>query len=132
MFRKAHLMIVLMLMMLVAVPFASAQDETFGLSAEDFALFTSQDFMSFDSLSFDFSLNFAASGMPDDNATVSLTGSGLFGQDDAGMPAGSFNVSGAANASGDETPVDLQLVIVDGFIYFNMGDGSGWLGQPLD
>ena len=132
MFRKAHFLIFILLLMLVVVPLTAAQDGMFGLSADDFALFTSQDFSDFETIGFDFSVAFAASGMPSDNASVSLSGSGLFGEDDSGMPVGTLTVSGAANDGSDETPINVELVIVDGFIYFNMGDGSGWIGQPLD
>lgn len=131
MFRKAPFVIVLALLMLVVAPFALAQEETFGLSAEDYALFTSQD-ANFDSISFDFALALDVSGVPGSETTVNFSGSGLFGESDAGLPVGSFNLSGNANTDGEDTPVDVQVVIVDGVAYLNLGDESGWIGQPLD
>jgi hypothetical protein len=116
--------------MLAAVPFAMAQEETFGLSAEDFALLSSPN-MDADSATFDYSIALNVTGAPDGDVIVALSGAGAFAMDEAGSPIGSLTVTGTADAEGESTPVNMEFVLVDNVIYFNMGDGN-WVGQPLD
>ncbi len=120
----------LLAVLLAVVPAAFAQ-ETFGLSAEDFALFSSPN-MDADSLSFDFAVDLNVTGSPDGDVAVALTGTGVVGMDAAGMPVADITLSGNADMAGSSTPVNIQLRAVDGILYFDLGDGSGWLGQPLD
>lgn len=131
MHRKLCLtLLLLMAFMLAVVPFAMAQEETFGLSAEDFALFSSPN-MDADSASFDYSIDVNVTGAPDGDVVVNLSGAGAFGMDASGNVVGSLTITGAANAAGDSTPLNMELRIVDNILYFNMGDGN-WMGQGLD
>jgi hypothetical protein len=125
------LLFTVMLALLAAVPFTLAQEETFGLSAEDFALFTSQNADS-DALGFDFAVDLSVTGAPEGNVVVDLSGSGAFGMDAAGMPVGTLDLSGSADVGAGSQPFSLQVIMVDGIVYFNLGDGSGWMGQSLD
>jgi hypothetical protein len=132
MHRKLCLTLFLVLaLLLAAVPFAMAQEETFGLSAEDFALLTSPN-MDADSATFDYSVDLSVTGSPDGDVMVTLSGAGAFALDEAGNPVGSLTVTGTADASGESTPVNMEFRLVDNVIYFNMGDDSGWMGQSLD
>jgi hypothetical protein len=130
--RKFRLTLFLTLLaaLLAFAPFALAQ-ETFGLSAEDFALFSSPN-MDADSLSFDFTVDVNVTGSPDGDVNVALSGAGAVAMDSAGMPVADISLSGSANMGAESMPVDMQFRIVDGIVYFNLGDGSGWLGQSLD
>lgn len=131
MFRKSYLFVCLLLLMLVAAPLTLAQDQTFGLSADDYALFTSPN-MNAKSLGFDFAVNLNVTGAPDGDVVVDLSGSGLFGEGTNSAVVGSLTLTGTANASGNEIPVNFEMRIVDGIIYVNLGDGNGWQGQSLD
>jgi hypothetical protein len=117
---------------LVAVVPAFAQDETFGLSEADFALFTEANAASaeFDTLSYDFELNVTATGMGADDVNIALTGSGVLGEQD-GAPLFSLDVSGDIGSGSDTMTVDFEARMVDNMIYFNLGDGSGWQGGEL-
>jgi hypothetical protein len=131
MHRKLCLTLFLVLaLMLAAVPFAMAQEETFGLSAEDFALLSSPN-MDADSASFDYSIALNVTGAPDGDVIVALSGSGAFATDDNGNLVGSLTVTGTADAQGESTPINVEFRVVDNILYFNMGDDN-WLGQPLD
>lgn len=132
MYRKFRLTLFLTLLavLLTMVPAALAQ-ETFGLSAEDFALFSSPN-VDADSLSFDFSVDLNVTGAPEGEIAIALTGAGVVGMDVAGMPVADITLTGNADTPDGSSPVDLQFRIVDGILYFNLGDGSGWMGQSLD
>lgn len=131
MHRKLCLTVfILLALLLAAVPFAVAQEETFGLSASDFALFSSPN-MDADSASFDFALDLNVTGSPDGDVMVALTGTGAFAMDSTGSPVAIFTVVGNANAEGESTPVNMEFRLVDNVLYFNMGDGN-WMGQGLD
>lgn len=131
MFRKSYLSVFLILLMLVVAPLTLAQDDMFGLSAEDFALFSSPN-VDADSLSFDFAVNVDITGAPSDSVLVDISGSGIVGEDGSGLPVGSVNLAGTVSTGGETIPVDIQLRAVDGVLYFNLGDGGGWMGQSLD
>jgi hypothetical protein len=129
--RKLSFALFLVLALLLAtVPFAMAQEETFGLSAEDFALFSSPN-VDADSASFDYSVDVNITGAPDGDVMVALTGSGAFAMDDSGNPVGTLTVTGTADSAGESMPLNAEFRLVDNVIYFNMGDGN-WMGQTLD
>jgi len=131
MIRKSYLF-VLLLLLLVAAPLSLAQEDMFGLSAEDFALLmSSQDFEA-GSLSFDFAVDMDVTGAPDGQVVLDIDGSGVFGESATGSVVGSLSMAGSASMEGEQIPVDFQMRIVDDILYFNLGDGSGWLGQSLD
>ncbi len=131
MHRKLCLTLFLVLaILLAAVPFAMAQEETFGLSAEDYALLTTPN-MDADSATFDYALNLNVTGSPDGDVLVALSGTGAFAMDAAGNPVGSLTVVGNADAEGESTPINMEFRIVDNVLYFNMGDGN-WMGQGLE
>ena len=120
----------LLVVLLVAAPLTLAQ-ESFGLSEDDFTLFSSQNFDA-DAVSFDYTLNFSVAGTPDGDVAADLSGAGAFGVDAAGQPVGSFSISGAVTDAGTSENLDFQFLLVDNVLYMNMGDGSGWIGQPAD
>jgi len=123
---KLRIMLVLLALLAFFVPATLAQEETFGLSAEDFARLgtaITQSGESADSLGFNFTVNFALEGEEAGNAT--LNGTALIGSNEAG-PVAQFNITGDA----DGEPITLDAVLIDGFIYAN--DGSGWQGQSAD
>jgi hypothetical protein len=131
MHRKLCLtLFLLMALMLAVVPFAMAQEDTFGLSAEDFALFSSPN-MDADSATFDYSIALNVTGTPDGDVVVNLSGAGAFAMDANGSPVGSLTVTGTADSAGESMPLNMEFRIVDNVIYFNMGDGN-WTGQALE
>ncbi|MBZ0299955.1 MAG: hypothetical protein K8J31_09450 [Anaerolineae bacterium] len=127
---RLTLFLTLLAVLLALVPSALAQ-ETFGLSAEDFALFSSPN-MDADSLAFNFSVDLNVTGAPDGAVAIALTGTGAVGTDSAGMPVADITLTGNADTPDGSSPVNVELRVVDGILYFNLGDGSGWVGQPLD
>lgn len=127
---RLTLFLTLLAVLLALVPSALAQ-ETFGLSGEDYALFSSPN-VDADSLSFDFSVDLNVTGAPDGAVAIALTGAGAVGMDSAGQPIASLTLTGNADTPDGSSPVNFEARVVDGIIYFNMGDGSGWIGQSLD
>ena len=65
------LFVALFAILMLTIPSALAQ-ETFGLSAEDFALFSSPN-VDADSLGFDFAVDLNITGAPDESVTMALT-----------------------------------------------------------
>jgi hypothetical protein len=123
---KLRVMLVLLALLAFAVPAAFAQEETFGLSAEDFARLgaaITQSGEAADSLGFNFTVDFAVEG--EDGGSAALSGTALIGSNEAG-PVAQFNLTGEADGS----PVTLDAVLIDNMIYVN--DGSGWQGQSAD
>ncbi|MDZ4764853.1 MAG: hypothetical protein SGI73_09900 [Chloroflexota bacterium] len=115
------------------VPASMAQDQTFGLSDSDFALFTDANATSsaFDTLSYSFTLDLTASGLAESDVNVTLIGSGVLGEQD-GDTLFSLDVSGDIGDGTQTMTVDFEARIVDGMIYVNLGDDSGWQGGSLE
>jgi hypothetical protein len=125
---KSRLSILLMLLALLAVfvPATAAQDETFGLSAEDFQRLgtaISQSGEAADSLGFDFTVNLSVEG--EGGGAIALNGTGLIGSNENGAVA-QINITG----ENEGEPVSLDVIVIDNIIYVN--DGSGWQGQSAD
>ncbi|HLV34415.1 MAG TPA: hypothetical protein VKY59_04840 [Spirillospora sp.] len=127
---RLTLFLTLVAVLMIGVPATLAQ-ETFGLSVEDFALFSSPN-TDADSVSFNFSLDLNVTGAPDGAVNIALTGTGVIGTDSAGLPVADLVIGGNADTPDGSSPVELQFRVIDGVLYMNMGDGSGWIGQPLD
>lgn len=122
--------VVLVVTLLAAlVPAGMAQDSTFGLSGEDFALWSDANAQSgaSDNLAYSFSLDLNVDADPDSIA-VSMTGSGVISQD--GLF--SLNVAGdiPAGQDGALQPFTFELRVVDNMLYVNLGDG--WQGGTVD
>lgn len=133
MFRKSRLMLIfaVFIMLLAVVAPTFAQEETFGLSSDDFALFTSANgqSMMFNSIGFDYVFDMTVAGVPGSEVTIKLNGTGAV---DTASGAVQFTISGNANTGDGDTPVSVEIRIVDENIYINMGDGGGWVGMPLE
>jgi hypothetical protein len=132
MFRRSRLVLIFaVLMMLAIIAPTFAQEETFGLSSDDYALFTSANgqSMTFNSIGFDFILDLNVAGVPESEVAIKLNGTGAV---DTSAEAAQFTITGNANTGSGDTPVNIEIRIVDGNIYFDLGDGNGWMGMPLD
>jgi hypothetical protein len=129
-FRLSFALVVLALI-LALVPAVLAQDETFGLSTEDFNTWTSANAASVaaDSLSYDFTATLDVAGIQGTNVSANLKGSGVLSGGDS--PAFQLDVTGTVTQNGTDTPVNVGVRLVGDSIYFNIGDGSGWQGAKL-
>jgi len=132
MFRKSRLILtftVLMLLAIIAPTFA--QEETFGLSSEDYALFTAANGQSmvFSSIGFDFVFDVNVAGVPGSEVVIKLNGTGAV---DTSAGSAQFTITGNANMGDGDTPVNVEIRIVEDNIYMNLGDGNGWVGMPLE
>ncbi|KXK23039.1 MAG: hypothetical protein UZ15_CFX003000746 [Chloroflexi bacterium OLB15] len=113
-----------LLAILVAVFPAAAQEETFGLSAEDFALMTGTQFPE------DAAFNLASQfGLAVDGTDVSwdLAGSGLFASD-----MFSLLLNGSLTSAGSDTPLNIELRGVDGSLYISPDGGTNWFGGTAE
>jgi hypothetical protein len=125
------------LILVMLTPAASAQ-ETFGLSAEDFELFTNANAASAATSSYDFTFTLTANtqGIPGNDINATLNGTGTIFS--APEPALSLAVTGTAVGSdGTNLPLDAQLRLVGDVIYLNIvdptnGESTGWVGQTLE
>jgi hypothetical protein len=115
------------------VPAGLAQDETFGLSDADYALFSEANnaSASFDTLSYDFTLDMTVAGMGPSDLTIALIGSGVLGEQDGDMLF-SLDVSGDIGDGANTQTVDFEVRLVGGMIYVNLGDGNGWSGGTVE
>lgn len=127
--RFAVILALLALLLAALTPAAVAQEETFGLGAEDYELLTSAIGQSseFDSLGFDFTVTLTATG--EEPVNVNLAGTGLIGENEAG-PVLQITLGGTAETEGESQPVTFELIVIDNVAYVN--DGSGWQGQKLE
>ncbi|MFN8531864.1 MAG: hypothetical protein U0670_24935 [Anaerolineae bacterium] len=121
------------LLMLTALP-ALAQNTTFGLSADDFALWTSANAASAaeTQMAFDFTLAFSASDAGV-SSSANLNGTGAL---DTEAQAFQLAVTGTANADSVETPLNIEIRVVDGNFYLNAtdpgtGQSTGWIGDSI-
>lgn len=128
-FRKLFLCTLVALFLLV-VPTIFAQ-ETFGLSDEDFTLFTTANATSAaaESLAYDFTASFALAGVGED-VSVDLSGSGVIGGT-SDSPLFDLVVTGEIVADGETIPADLQVRLVGDTIYYNAGS-TGWQGGLVE
>ncbi len=119
--RVRSLMLLGVLALILAlVPVAAAQ-ETYGLSAEDYALLTTANENSSLSSSYEyaFTLTLDAS-TAGDSVNIALDGSGA-------MSDGfSMNVGGSMTASGDVVPVQLGVMVVSDTLYISLDNGETW------
>lgn len=104
-----------------------AQEDTFGLSTEDFAALVAANAASTaaTAAAFDFTMTGSVAGIPDmGSASLSLSGSGAY--DIAGQVF-DLTVTGSLSGGGQELPVNFAARVVDNTIFINL-DGSAWLG----
>lgn len=127
--RFAVLFTVLALI-LALVPAAFAQDETFGLGDDDFALFSAANANSSaaGSLAYAFVLNLEVTGIEDSEVSANIEGSGEINLADVAF---SMVTTGSAVMNGEETATPLELRVVGDTLYVNAGD-DGWQGIKLD
>ena len=133
MFRKSRLVLIFaVLMMLLAVIAPTfAQEDTFGLSADDYALFAGANgqSMTFNSLGFDYALDLNVAGVPGTEVAIKLNGTGAV---DTATGAAQFTIIGNANTGTGDTPVNIEVRLIDDILYLNLGDGNGWVGAPAE
>lgn len=125
---------VLVLLLLVAVFPAAAQDNTFGLSAADFETFTQANADSFTQTQYNFTydveMTLNGAGFPID---VALNGSGTVDIDGGAV---SLSINGTANAAGQQTTIEGELRVIDTMLYFratdpDSGEDTGWLSLDV-
>lgn len=138
--RWSVFFVVLALIVAIA-PVTLAQDQqTFGLSAEDFQLLTGANAASvtgLNSLSFNFTTSLTLSGAPGSNVTATLNGTGAFDGSNADNPVFQLAIKGDAAVEGQNMPLDVEIRVVDGIAYFratdpSTGQDSGWQGATLE
>ena len=125
---RSIIILMLLALVLAAVPAAFAQDSTFGVSEEDFALLTAaNENLASTSASLNFTLSVVGTGIGENggDTTVDVTGTGAFDTTDPQNPLLWLDVNGTF----DSDPVTLSLRIVDGKVYSNSGDG--WTVEEL-
>jgi hypothetical protein len=132
--KQSRVIIALTVLALIValVPATAAQEQTFGLSQEDYDLWTTANEQSSaaDTLSFDFVSSFSVSEISGFEYAWDITGSGVTNTDDEN-PLFSLDVSGSVTTSEGEMPADVQIRLVDDMLFINRGD-EGWQGASLD
>ncbi len=133
--KKFRLSAALMLLALVLalVPATFAQDTTFGASQEDYDLWTAANSaLTTSAASIDFTVTVAATGLGEgtDDVTADITGTGAFDLSDMENPVVQLDLTGTTTEGTTETPVNMNLRIVDNVVYTNTGDG--WTMEPLE
>ncbi len=109
------------LLAIVAVVFpVAAQDETFGLSANDWTLFQSSQVP--ENFAYDFTTQLGLDISNVDNMGWDFSGSGL-----VGSSSFSTAINGTLTSSGEDSPIAVQVRAVDGSLYLSP-DGVEWWG----
>lgn len=118
-----------LLALLVAVVPAFAQDGTFGLSPEDYALFSAANANSAaaQSLAYDFTMELTVAGIEDSDISATINGTGELSTTDMMF---SMTTTGSVNANGDELPTNIEVRVIGDMVYFNLGEG--WQGSALE
>jgi hypothetical protein len=126
--RIRTLLLLSVVALLVAlVPAAAAQDQTFGLSADDYALLTAANNNSSAASSYDYAFTLTADlSSSGDAVNIALDGSGSFAE------GFSMDVSGSIKASGDTQPAQLSLRVVGDSLFLSLDNGETWYGSTLD
>lgn len=109
-----------------------AQDETFGLSAEDNTVYNEAmtNSANFTSLSYDFTLDLAVSGLGANSVSANLQGSGGISTEQGGF---SMEVNGDLVNGSETQPAALGVILVDNMIYLRLGDESTqWQGGTVE
>jgi len=118
-FRNLALVFTLLALCIV-VPLSAAQDgSTFGLSQEDFTVWSNANANSASATSAQFSFTLTGSATGGD-APVSwnITGTGLYGTENE-SPLFQLTLGGSATNGGETTPIDLEIRMIGTTIYFN-------------
>lgn len=129
--KKFGLLLAAVSLLVLVVSGVSAQDQTFGLSESDYALYQAANANSaeFDSLGYEFIASLNLSGAGEAPVTAVLNGSGVIGED-AGAPLFSMVVTGELNSGTETLPADLEVRLVGDTLYFRQGEE--WTGSTLD
>lgn len=125
---RAGLLLAVLALILAVVPGAFAQEETFGLSADDFALWgeANENSAGFDTLSMSYTSTLNVAGLAPTAVTWDISGVAQFGENGAL----SMTAVGTLNDGTQDVPVDFEVRLVDDMVFFNLGDGNGWAGGP--
>jgi hypothetical protein len=125
--RVRILLLLSVLALIVAlVPAAAAQDQTFGLSADDYALLTAANNNSSTASSYDYAFSLMADLSTSGEAiNIALDGTGTSSE------GFSMNVTGSIKASGDTTPAQLSLLVVGDSLYISTDNGETWYGSTM-
>lgn len=122
----------LFVLLLGLVPASMAQDMTFGLSQEDFAALTTANAMSASATSATYNFTLALDVNADGEAVaLDLTGEGVYGMGEDGQPLFSLKLGGNMNSEGTDSPVDLEIRLTEGNVYFNSSTITGGMWQGM-
>jgi len=118
-------------LLLLIVPAAFAQD--FGLSDADSDLLAAanENSAAASSFAYDFVATLSIIGLDTQPITANLSGSGVIVSDMSG-DLFSLQVLGQLGSGGQTIPVNFEARLINDMLYLNLGDGSGWMGGPLD
>lgn len=131
-----RMLLLVPLVLLTTVSFAFAQGSTFGLSSQDFDFFnqalTANTTLT--SFQFEYTLDFAVTGVDTGDISVNLQGTGAYDANGA-SPALQLALLGTANAP-NATPVDAEIRLIDDILYVtaldpSTGERSPWEGMSL-
>ena len=106
------------------VPAAAAQDQTFGLTQEEFQALTTANANSTMAASYDYAFTMGLSSMTDGDV-MALTGSGAISD------GFSMDLTGTLGPAGESMPVAMGLIVVDDSLYVSL-DGTTWYGATGD
>lgn len=130
-FRVIALLLVLALGAAL-VPAALAQ-ETFGLSDDDFALWTAanENSAAFDTISYAYTTDMTIAGLdPSGDFVMTVAGAGQIGTVD-GVPLFSMTAVGTLGLGEDSQPFDMEVRMVGDMIFTTFNDENGWMGGSI-
>lgn len=126
--RLRILLLLAVLALIVAlVPAASAQDQTFGLTQEEYDALVAANDNTASATSYDYNLalnlNLAAAG---EAVVADLQGTGSVNE------GFSIALTGTVSAEGDSMPIQLDVMYVGDALYVSMDGGATWYGSTAE
>ncbi|MFN8379618.1 MAG: hypothetical protein U0452_13205 [Anaerolineae bacterium] len=120
--RVRILLLLSVIALIVAlVPAASAQDQTFGLTQDEYNALVTANANSSSASSYDYAFNLSLDTTAADSSTnIAIQGSGS-------MSGGfSLTTDGSIKANGQTTPTPLSIIFVDNTLYISVDGGTTW------
>jgi len=126
--RLRVLLLLGVLALIVAlVPAASAQEQTFGLTPDEYTALTTANANTASATSYDYAVDLTVDAAASGSAfNVALQGTGSMSNGFA------LNASGSVKSDGDTSPIALGLIVVDGSLYISPDGGTTWYASTAE
>lgn len=125
--HRLALLLGVLALIVALVPAAFAQEQTFGLTPEEYAALTTANENTASATSYDYAVNLTVDAVATGSAfNLILQGNGSMSNGFA------LNAAGSAKSDGETSPLALGLIVVDGSLYISMDGGTTWYASTSE